>query len=61
MIERTTLEFLDDLRRNNYKEWFHEHRARYEAARENVLENAERMVEGINLFDPSLGYPDVQS
>ncbi len=60
MIERTTLEFLDDLRRNNYKEWFHEHRARYEAARENVLENAERMVEGINLFDPSLGYPDVR-
>lgn len=60
MIERTTLEFLDDLRRNNYKEWFHANRERYEAARENVLENAERMVEGINRFDPSLGYPDVR-
>lgn len=59
MIEKSTLEFLDDLRRNNYKEWFHENRARYDAARVNVLENAARMVEGINLFDPSLGYPDV--
>lgn len=59
MIEKSTLEFLDDLRRNNYKEWFHENRARYDAARVNVLENAGRMVEGINLFDPSLGYPDV--
>ncbi len=59
MIEKSTLEFLDDLRRNNYKEWFHENRARYDAARENVLENAARLVEGINLFDPSLGYPDV--
>lgn len=59
MIEKSTLQFLDDLRRNNYKEWFHANRARYDAARLDVLENAERLVEGINRFDPSLGYPDV--
>lgn len=58
MIEKSTLEFLDDLRRNNYKEWFHANRARYDAARENVLDNAARLIEGINRFDPSLGYPD---
>lgn len=59
MIAQQTLDFLDDLRRNNYKEWFHANRSRYEAAREDVLENASRLIEGINEFDPSLGYPDV--
>lgn len=59
MIEKSTLEFLDDLRRNNYKEWFHANRARYDAARENVLDNAAQLVEGIDRFDPSLGRPDV--
>lgn len=59
MIEKETLLFLDDLRRNNYKEWFHANRARYDAAKANVLDNAARLVEGINAFDPSLGYPDV--
>lgn len=60
MIEKSTLEFLDDLRRNNYKEWFHANRSRYDAARENVLATAQRLVEGINRFDPSLGCPDVR-
>jgi uncharacterized protein (TIGR02453 family) len=59
MIAKTTLEFLSDLRRNNYKEWFHANRPRYEAAREDVLANAGRLVEGINRFDPSLGTPDL--
>lgn len=59
MIQPSTLAFLDDLRRNNYKEWFHAHRAAYEAARADVLENAAQIVEGINTFDPTLGYPDL--
>lgn len=59
MIQPATLAFLDDLRRNNYKEWFHAHREAYEAARADVLENAAQLVEGINAFDPTLGYPDL--
>lgn len=59
MIEKTTLEFLSDLRRNNYKEWFHANRPRYEAARADVLANAARLLDGINRFDPSIGYPDL--
>lgn len=59
MIERTTLDFLRDLRRNNYKEWFHANRERYDAARADVLANAGELVEGINRFDPTLGSPDL--
>ncbi|MDE6500178.1 MAG: DUF2461 domain-containing protein [Rikenella sp.] len=59
MIEQTTLDFLRDLRRNNYKEWFHANRERYDAARADVLANAGRLVEGINRFDPTLGNPDL--
>lgn len=58
MIQKETLEFLEDLRANNYREWFQANRKRYEAAKENVLEVAAQVMDGINRFDPSLGYHD---
>ncbi len=57
-IEPSTLDFLNDLRRNNYREWFHANKPRYEAAKANVLDVAAVLIEGINRFDPWLGYPD---
>lgn len=58
MIQKTTLEFLDDLMRNNHREWFAENRPRYEAAKQNVVETAAQMIDLINKFDPTYGYPD---
>ncbi len=57
-IEQATLDFLADLHRNNYRDWFQSNRPRYEAAKENVLAVAAELIEAINRFDPSLGYPD---
>ena len=33
MITRATFDFLRDLKRHNHRAWFHENRARYEAAK----------------------------
>lgn len=60
MIEQSTLDFLKDLRTNNYREWYHAHKPRYEQARNNVLETASEMIGGINRFDPSVGFPDLR-
>ncbi|MFQ9503656.1 MAG: DUF2461 family protein [Alistipes indistinctus] len=57
MINPSTLEFLSELRENNYREWFHSQKPRYEAAKTNVLDTAGQMLDGIRQFDPSLGFP----
>ncbi len=60
MIQQSTLKFLNELKENNYREWFNEHKARYEAAKANVLEVVGELVKEINRFDSSLGYPDLK-
>ena len=52
MINPSTLEFLSELRENNYREWFHSQKPRYEAAKTNVLDTAGQMLDGIRQFDP---------
>ena len=59
-IERSTLDFLQDLKKNNDREWFHASRNRYEAAKNNVLETASELLVAINRFDSSMGYPDLR-
>ncbi len=60
-IAPSTLEFLDDLRQNNYRAWFHEHHDRYELARNNVLSVTEELFREINKFDKKMGFPDAKS
>lgn len=57
-IEQSTLDFLNDLRQNNYREWFHAQKPRYEEAKRNVLAVASAVIAGINEFDSSLGHLD---
>jgi uncharacterized protein (TIGR02453 family) len=54
MILKSTLDFLKQLSENNYREWFHEHKAEYEAAKQNVLEVTAAMLVEINKFDKSI-------
>ena len=37
MISTSTLKFLKDLKKNNNREWFAEHKHEYEASKENVV------------------------
>lgn len=59
-IEKSTLDFFEDLRKNNYREWFQANRPRYEAAKANFIEVVAAIMEGINEFDPTIGMHDVK-
>jgi len=54
LISKATLDFLSDLKRNNYKEWFQMNRARYEEAKTNYLAFIQEIIDEISKFDPLL-------
>ncbi len=53
-IEKTTLEFLAKLAKNNNRTWFTKNRAEYEAARDNILEVTRFFIGEIAKFDSSI-------
>ncbi len=59
MIQPATLQFLKDLRKNNYREWFHEHKTAYDTARQNVIDTVSELLTEINKFD-AIGFFDVR-
>jgi TIGR02453 family protein len=58
MIQASTLDFLRQLAENNQRDWFHAHAFEYAEAKENVLNTAAALLEAINTFDPSVGFPE---
>lgn len=58
MIQKSTLQFLKDLNKNNYREWFNDNKPRYEEAKGNVIEVVAELIKEINKFEPTLGYPE---
>jgi uncharacterized protein (TIGR02453 family) len=52
---RPVIDFLKDLRENNNREWFNEHKGRYQGALEIFRVFAGELLSGISAFDPSLG------
>jgi uncharacterized protein (TIGR02453 family) len=58
MIAKSTLHFLTQLRKNNYREWFHAHKDAYDEAKQDVLGNAAALLQEINKFDKTIGFPD---
>lgn len=54
MIEKTTLQFLTDLKKNNTKEWFEANRKRYEAAKEDINNNTEKLIKSIGKYDADI-------
>jgi len=61
MIEKSTLTFLKDLKKNNSKEWFDENRKRYEAERKKFISFVEKLIGTISKFDPSVANIDPKS
>ena len=56
MIQKSTLEFLAALRKNNNKEWFETNRKKYEAAKEDVKQVTEKLIKALGEQDEELGH-----
>lgn len=54
MIEKSTLQFLTDLKKNNTKEWFDANRKRYEAAKEDVQNITQKLITSIGKHDEDI-------
>ena len=54
MINKTTIQFLTDLKKNNTREWFETNRKRYEAGKENIIELAAQAIKVFGAFDKDI-------
>jgi uncharacterized protein (TIGR02453 family) len=54
MIQKSTLQFLDDLSKHNVKEWFDENRKRYETVKEDIYSSVEKLIAAIGTFDEDI-------
>lgn len=52
MIHSDTLEFITDLAEHNDREWFGENKARYEIAKDNVLQLVAQIIPKLAVIDP---------
>ena len=55
MIKNTTFDFLRDLRDNNSKDWFDEHRTQYDTAKADVIALLTDVLAGLERIDPAIG------
>lgn len=56
MIQKTTLKFLADLKKNNNKPWFDVNRTVYEAARKDFATFIEAVLDGLSKSDSSIAH-----
>ena len=56
MIEKSTLAFLKDLRKNNNRDWFKTNKPRYEEAKANVEVFLDALIQKISKWDPSISH-----
>jgi uncharacterized protein (TIGR02453 family) len=54
MIQKTTLQFLTELKKNNSKEWFDANRKRYETAKEDIKALTEKLIKAIGANDEEI-------
>jgi uncharacterized protein (TIGR02453 family) len=60
-IDKSTLQFLSDLKRNNDRDWFARNRKRYDEAKVNYESFVQGIIDGIALFDPIIRGLEVKS
>ena len=53
-IEKATLDFLNNLKENNNREWFQDHKSEYEAALQNVTSFIEQIIVKLSGLDPHI-------
>jgi uncharacterized protein (TIGR02453 family) len=54
MLSKNIIQFLKDLKENNYKEWFHENKTRYQAAKKEFEQLIAHAIADIAQFDSSV-------
>lgn len=54
MIEKSTLKFLSELKANNNRDWFLEHKAEYEKAKENFVSFVQLLIDDVAKFDKGI-------
>jgi uncharacterized protein (TIGR02453 family) len=54
MIQKTTLQFLAELKKNNNKEWFDANRKKYEVAKEDIKNITEKLINAIGVHDEDI-------
>jgi uncharacterized protein (TIGR02453 family) len=55
MLQSSTLQFLEELQRNNNRSWFEGHRPKYENARADFFTMVEALIKAISKFDAPIG------
>lgn len=55
MLQQSALKFLKDLKKNNNKPWFDNNRKTYEMVKADFSSFAEKLIQGIATFDPTIG------
>lgn len=61
MLQPATLTFLADLKANNNKPWFDANRPVYEAAKNDLINLVEQLIEGLNTIDPAIAETPLQA
>jgi len=51
-LEKSTIKFIADLRRNNQRDWFQDNKARYEAARKDYIAFLDELLPAVAAFEP---------
>lgn len=55
-ISQSTFQFLKDLQTNNERDWFNDHKTRYQAARDEFEEFIDALITEIGQFDPEVSH-----
>ncbi len=55
MLQQSSLKFLQDLSNNNNRNWFEQHRNKYESAKADFLELVAAVIAGTAVFDKPIG------
>lgn len=58
VIEKSTLQFLKKLKKNNNREWFERNKPEFQKAQANFKEFVQELIKGLNTFDKSIGEQD---
>lgn len=56
MLSKSSLQFLKDLRKNNHRDWFLEHKKQYESAKSEFAVFVDQLIESLAEFDPSVAH-----
>ena len=59
--EARILQFLEEVKLNNNREWFHGHKERYDEVHAAFEQIVERMIAALSTFDPAVSVVTVKS